>query len=131
MHFVPSRDLPSLSSKGSTDSIAIRIEKIKAGLCKIQKALGLEKEEQHIWIGKEALDDSAEAISCRKDDDFELSHTQRWLSNVACLKWLSLEEQINIDEDIDEILDRAAKLVATCAGKSGEHKHKAMVTAVE
>ncbi|UZJ51657.1 hypothetical protein CBS101457_000977 [Exobasidium rhododendri] len=138
MSFVPSRDLPALTDRSK--SRERKCEEIGAGLYQIERALGaVEGDEEHYYLGGEASMSTSIDRSSQDDDEneeentFELRHTKDWLTSVSCLRWLPvnvtedvIEESENLiledDQAVDEILRRAARLLAICAGKSASGK---------
>lgn len=131
---MPSRDLPSVHGRGGSRKDKLIL--IEEGLRHIAKALGaLEGEEEHFWVdqdrhGQGEGEGFGEEQEAHGEDDYELRFTKDWLVGVTCLRWLPVceganEEDEERDDDGDEerteeILRQAARLVAVCAGKSGE-----------
>jgi hypothetical protein len=135
MSFVPSTHLPALHTRKV--GRCARFEEIEIGLDEIARALGvLEDEEEHYFLGEgEAsgstsnLDDTVTQDGAEEEEDaFELRHVKDWLTSVSCLRWLPLtgqgdaggENDPEDDGKVDEILRKTSRLLAICAGKSGE-----------
>jgi hypothetical protein len=132
MTFIPSRDLVHLYSR-KTD-VGDIIAKVNKGLDDLARALGTaEDEEEHNYISKDGVrmtnpvggqdePSKEENEEDGREEAFELNFARDWLMNVSCLRWLPLSNDDTQEEQeaIDEILRRAARLVAICAGKSGE-----------
>jgi hypothetical protein len=155
MAFLPSRDLPALhvGGKGKKEKELL----IQKGLDCLAIAFGVqEDEEEHYYYGREEDDEQIAATTSRlneeekqgnsnSDDDlegredvFELQYTKEWLSGVSCLRWIPKsrgngkadgdeEDDDEDDAQVDEILRKAARLIAVCAGKSGEERNSSSV----
>ena len=97
---------------------------------------GIDQDRGHADDSDEHVDgrDDDDGDSDDDEDDFETRFVNEWLPRVACLKWLPLdflqdrEEKDNrndpegslVTSPIDEIINAAARLIAICAGQSGE-----------
>jgi hypothetical protein len=138
MVFIPSRDLIHLHTRGERD-VNTNITLINRGLIELARAFGTsEDEEEHIYIGKdgskttqrhdEEVGEREEGYSESQEQRFELNYAKDWLNGVSCLKWMKLSTDVKNaqnddsqqEEVIEEILRRASRLIAICAGKAGE-----------